>query len=43
VVATPDGTPEFYRDVYGRDEALTELLRRTRPAPPAIAEAPAPT
>jgi len=32
VVAMPDGTARFYPDIYGRDEALDELLR----GPPAV-------
>lgn len=42
VVATPEGAPQFYPDIYGRDAALTELLRRARPVPPKMAAAPPP-
>jgi L,D-transpeptidase YcbB len=42
VVATPEGAPQFYPDIYDRDAALTELLRRARPVPPTIAGAPPP-
>lgn len=40
VVATPEGDARFYPDIYRRDAALSEQLRRARPAPPTIAEAP---
>jgi murein L,D-transpeptidase YcbB/YkuD len=42
-VATPEGVALFYPDIYGRDEALGELLHRPPPPLPKIAEAPPPS